>query len=192
MGLIICSLCCLQTYHADRVGIERRTVKQSNCNEWHRIRSCIVTASNVGTIVLMTEHRNKEAFAEQLVNPKPIHSPALSWGRKYESIALREYEERSGNIVKKCGLFISESHPFIGGSPDGLVAVTTILEIKCLYSIRNDKISAKNLDYLVERDGKLFLRENSRYFYQVQTKMLQVDNSVILLCGRHVIWHACL
>lgn len=148
---MLLSLCCLQTYHADRVGIDRRTVKQSNCNEWHQIRSCIVTAFNVGTnVVLMTKRRNKEAFAEQLVNLKPIYSPVLSWGRKYESIALQEYEERNGNIVKKCGLFISESHPFIGGSPDGLVAVATVLEIKCPYSIRNDKILAKNLDYLVE------------------------------------------
>lgn len=119
----------------------------------------------------MTERRNKEAFAEQLLNPKPIRCAAISWGKKYESVALQEYEKITGNIVKKCGLFISESHPFIGGSPDGLVAVATVLEIKCPYSIRNDKISAKNLDYLVERDGELFLRESSKYYYQVQTEM---------------------
>lgn len=36
----------------------------------------------------------------------------------------------TGNVVRKCGFFISEIHPFLGASPDGITEKGCLVEIK--------------------------------------------------------------
>jgi hypothetical protein len=55
----------------------------------------------------------------------------------------------SSEAIKDCGLFISEHHPFLAASPDGVIGDDGLIEIKCPYTARdftpeNAIISKKN------------------------------------------------
>ena len=63
---------------------------------------------------------------ERLIAQKPFSSAAVKHGRKYEPMALKEYEKnarRTGRPVKvlKSGLFVSPNIPILGCSPDAKV-----------------------------------------------------------------------
>lgn len=119
----------------------------------------------------MTDKKNVESFVDTIINPKPYRSPATDWGKLNEKNAINAYEKASTNPVATCGLFISLDHPYLAASPDGLVRLLTVLEVKCPYSIKDSIIRADNLPYLELKDNKLSLKTNSNYYYQVQTQM---------------------
>ena len=48
-------------------------------------------------------------------------SAALEWGSSHEDIAIQTYEQKTEQTVYPCGFSISDSHPFLGASPDGIV-----------------------------------------------------------------------
>ena len=74
--------------------------------------------------------------------------------------------------VERRGLQLDETHPFIGGSVDGVVLCDccepSILEIKCPFSIRNGTVAndGNGLQYLTD---ELQLKINHNYYYQLQT-----------------------
>lgn len=119
----------------------------------------------------MTDKKNVDVFVDSIINPKHFRSPAIDWGKLNEDNAIRAYEKATANHVAPCGLFISENHPYVAASPDGLVKSLTVLEVKCPYSIRDSVISADTLSYLEEKNNNLSLKTNSNYYYQVQTQM---------------------
>jgi len=53
---------------------------------------------------------------------------------------IEQFSKETGNVVRKCVFFISETHPFLGASPDGLT------EKGCLVEVR--KVTSKD-DYSV-------------------------------------------
>ncbi|XP_060594190.1 uncharacterized protein LOC132748587 [Ruditapes philippinarum] len=78
-------------------------------------------------------------------------------------------------LIQQSGLWINPKYPFIGASPDGLVSCDCcgegVVEIKCPYCAKGKKLSEAKLNYLSE--GKL--KENHRYFYQVQTQLIVTE-----------------
>ena len=49
---------------------------------------------------------------------------------------------------------------------------TVLVEVKCPFSSKDKDISAKTVPYLQEEeDGKLSLKENHQYFFQIQGQM---------------------
>jgi len=119
-----------------------------------------------------------------LVNPKSFSTPATRWGQMHEKDAIAKFEEMSHIKVRPCGLFISKEYPFIGATPDALVCEVTVLEVKCPYSIREEKISPEILSCLELRDGELHLKRSHNYYYQVQTQLLATGRQ----CCDFVIW----
>lgn len=78
----------------------------------------------------------------------------------------------TGVKIESCGFFISQSHPFLGASPDGLIGTDTVVEVKCPYSRKNSLISEKTLPYLyVNASGNLSLKENHTYYHQIQGQL---------------------
>jgi hypothetical protein len=67
----------------------------------------------------------------------------------------------------------------LGASPDGLVDLDSIVEIKCPFAARNTDIKTaieKKIKYLEMNprdDDKILLKENDNYMYQVQRQLLQ-------------------
>jgi hypothetical protein len=71
--------------------------------------------------------------------------------------------------VCKSGLCISLEHPFLAASPDGLVGTESIVEVKCPYAARNDKITPnEHFPFLTD---SMQLKPNHNYYAQVQGQM---------------------
>jgi len=77
------------------------------------------------------------------------HIPAIVWGREKEATAVSTYidhHKKNGNggvTVSKSGFLVSETHPFLGASPDRCVYNPRspndpygFQEIKCPYKYR--------------------------------------------------------
>jgi len=93
-----------------------------------RQRKFRFTASNFGKI--SQRQRNHTNFVEDLLAQKAFSSAAVEHGKKYEPVALKEYEKymrKLGRPVKvlKSGLFISPKIPILG-SPD-----VKVIDLSC-------------------------------------------------------------
>ncbi|OMQ44726.1 lambda exonuclease family protein [Ensifer sp. 1H6] len=109
--------------------------------EWHAIRLGKVTASRVADVIAKTKSgpsASRAKYAGELIAERLTGSPAerfsnaaMAWGTEQEPEARKTYEfYRDTDVVQVA--FVS--HPVIGdsgASPDGLVDVDGLLEIKC-------------------------------------------------------------
>lgn len=154
-------------------AIEIRTRDQQKNSEWYKERCMRITSSNFGKICNATSRTDFRNLSEKLLKRQEARSPALDHGRMYESTALEQYAQSSGNNYSKCGLIICKSHPFLASSPDGLVDNDIVVEVKCPYSARNVLINPVHVPYLREAEhGGLELKKNHNYYYQIQGQML--------------------
>ncbi|XP_065894857.1 uncharacterized protein [Dysidea avara] len=82
-------------------------------------------------------------------------------------------------MVIQCGLILDPEFPFLGATPDGLVyckcCESRVLEIKCPFSCKNKAFSEAILDnssfFLEDDNGRLALKEDHMYYYQIQLQM---------------------
>ena len=100
-----------------------------------------------------------------------VNAKLLLWGLNPESDVRRMYEKfmklkQDQFKLESTGLFVSEAHPFVRVSPDGLASCSChskkwIIEIKCPYSIESldATIAAKQrmLKYLTKVDGQFIM-----------------------------------
>lgn len=109
--------------------------------EWFAARCGKVTASRLGDVIAKTktgpsERRRGymlELIAERLTQSAADHFPsqAMEWGTMHEGLARSAYEAARGLLVEEVGFVQHPSIPMAGASPDGLIGVDGILEIKC-------------------------------------------------------------
>ncbi|XP_063384478.1 uncharacterized protein LOC134670606 [Cydia fagiglandana] len=151
------------------VNTEKATKVQDKSKEWHNLRCCRVTASNFHVACHATT--GKDHLIQRIMNPRAIHTRAITHGKIHESTAIAKYEEYFGLKVEKSGLHISEEFPFLAASPDGLLGDETVIEVKCPYAARYMPITAVTVPYLESIVGKLHLKRNHPYFYQIQGQL---------------------
>lgn len=109
--------------------------------EWHALRLGKVTASRVADVVAKTKsgpstsraNYAAELIAERLTGnaAERFTNAAMQWGTDNEPFARKGYEFMTDNAVEQIGFV---DHPTIlmtGASPDGLVGMDGLLEIKC-------------------------------------------------------------
>jgi putative phage-type endonuclease len=109
--------------------------------EWFAERLGRVGASRVADIVARTKSgysTSRENYAVELALERltgqradSYQNAAMQWGTETEPMARAAYEATTGVMVTECG---SIPHPRIemaGASPDGLIGVDGLLEIKC-------------------------------------------------------------
>ena len=107
--------------------IERDTREQRNSSLWFSVRRYKITASIFGAILSRKESTPPDNLVLRILQPKNFTSPATSYGIEMEHVAVKAYvtyQERHGHpniTVTKCGFHISNTHPFLGASPDGAV-----------------------------------------------------------------------
>lgn len=108
--------------------------------EWHEARRGKVTASRVGDIIAKTKSgysKSRADYMEQLLDERlgvPTESysnAAMEWGKAQEPTARAVFEYLTGMTVEEVGFVDHPSIAMAGASPDGLVALESILEIKC-------------------------------------------------------------
>lgn len=117
--------------------IEQRT------EEWFEQRKGRVTASSVGAILGLSPYMKREDVMRNMVREYHGYerefkgNNATEYGTFHEDMAVMDYQLKTGNVVAKTGF-----HTFgnwIGASPDGIIDMWTLIEIKCPYGQR-DKI----------------------------------------------------
>jgi hypothetical protein len=165
-------------------NIESNTRKQAICEVWKAERKYRFTASQFHLI--SRRQRNHDNFAKTLMHPKDISSVYLEHGKKYEPVALQEYQKVMFNRktpvkVFPSGFVICQNCGILGASPDGKVIDPGCLdsfglaEVKCPQT----KFSVTPLDAALDpkfyldkvSDNECKLRTNHQYYAQVQGQM---------------------
>lgn len=109
--------------------------------EWFAARLGNVTASRVADVIAKTKSgysASRENYMAQLICERMTNTvaesytnAAMAWGTETEPLARAAYESVADVLVDEVGYI---AHPTIeraGASPDGLVGVFGLLEIKC-------------------------------------------------------------
>jgi putative phage-type endonuclease len=109
--------------------------------EWFAARLGNVTASRVADVIAKTKSgysASRDNYMAQLICERMTNtvaesfsSPAMQWGTETEPLARAAYESLADVLVDEVGYV---QHPRIeraGASPDGLVGLFGLLEIKC-------------------------------------------------------------
>lgn len=115
------------------------------------------------------------SLAHTILHPPRLRKEAVVYGLMQEETAAKKFTEVTGLNVTPCGLFIDEEegHSYLAASPDGLVGDDALLEIKCPHTQRDSKISSASylFPFLENKNGKLKLKSNHDFFYQVQGQL---------------------
>ena len=101
--------------------IAEKTVGQDN-SIWHAESRLRVTASNIGTIVKRRENTNPCRLVHQLLYRYRFVTEHTDYGKKEESSSVKDSKTlkcNEGLMVKKEGIIVSHTHPYLAGSPDG-------------------------------------------------------------------------
>lgn len=135
---------------------------------WFAVRLGKVTASRVADVVAKTKtgySASRSNYMAQLVcerltgtKGESFTNDAMQWGIDKEPEARAAYEAKTGELVEEVGFI---DHPLIamsGASPDGLVGIDHMVEIKC-------PSTATHIDYIYER------KPPTKYLYQMQWQM---------------------
>lgn len=103
--------------------------------EWLEKRRNHLTASQVASVCGDNPYDSRiSLLRKKLGIDKPFQgNEATEWGTRLEPIAIRMYEERTGNKVFELGLLksVNEDEDFIAGSPDGITHNHRLIEVKC-------------------------------------------------------------
>lgn len=136
--------------------------------EWYSIRIGRVTASRVADIMAKTKtgasasRKNymAELVCERLTGAKAdgFTSAAMVWGIDHEAEARKAYEVLTFTDVIQVGFVNHPSIEMAGCSPDGLVEIEGLVEIKC-------PSTAKHIETLLSREA------DKQYFAQMQMQM---------------------
>lgn len=114
---------------------------QQGTDSWHQIRCGKVTASRVADIIAKTKSgysTSRENYLAQLVcermTGKPTESftnAAMLHGTETEPFARAAYELIKDVLVEEVGFVLHPNISEAGASPDGLVGLFGLVEIKC-------------------------------------------------------------
>lgn len=111
-------------------------------NEWIKERVGCLTASRMAdALSFLKNGKESEArrklkvalVAERMTGfaTENFVNDAMKWGIEQEAAAKERYEEVTGNLIASCGFALHETIPYLGASPDGLVAPDGLVECKC-------------------------------------------------------------
>lgn len=163
----------------DEVGAFKHV--EQGTDLWDKIRVGRFTSSEMWK--LLTPPKTKEAkeagklsetaltyinvkVAETLTGQQKASSYAypLVFGKEQEPLAIEAFCEHTGYTHETIGFVAFGEHS--GGSPDGLINETDILEVKCPWAIETQ------LDYLMLTDQWDLKRLKPEYYWQIMSNLL--------------------
>ena len=152
--------------------LELSTRGQSHNQKWCKERIHRLHSSRFGRICKATDRTDKDALAKSLTCHVKLNVPSLKYGRTFEKVAVEQYETLMSTTVNECGIFVRPEYPYVASSPDGIVNSDLLIEVKCPYTSRDKTIDEVSVPYLIkESNGKLNLRRDHDYFYQIQGQL---------------------
>lgn len=109
--------------------------------EWFAARLGKVTASKVGDVMARTKtgySASRENYMAQLIcerltgtKQESYSNAAMEWGTETEPLARAAYEAAKDVLVDEVGIIDHPFLPMCAASPDGLISIDGMLEIKC-------------------------------------------------------------
>lgn len=150
---------------------------EQRSEEWFAARRGRITGSAVGAILGLSPFMKPDDVLRRMVREKfdaPsefIGNVATDWGTANEPNAIGQYELETGIRVMPAGFYTHEH--WLGASPDGLVGQEGLIEVKCPYSLRNEKAPvqfkplAMQMHYYAQIQIQLFITGKPWcHFYQ--------------------------
>lgn len=156
--------------------IENLTRQQDKSTEWSDERCKRLTASTFHRICTATNRTDHEALATSYTVRNELFTKAVKHGKKYEPVAIEKLEGELGIKTNVCGLYVSQSHPYLAGSPDRIYGDDTVVEVKCPYTAQ-DEINADTVGYLIKEGDDIILDKKCNYYYQVQGQLFCTGRS---------------
>lgn len=156
--------------------IELDTRDQNESELWLSLRREMLTASNFGNVCRLRPTTSCAATVKSILYPPSIDTAAMKYGRDKEKIARKELATKLNKEIKPCGLFIDNTNPFLGASPDGLIEENGLIKIK--YPVSAEHLTAEKaietlpfLKGIFDKKDPNKMNRNHRYFYQVQGQL---------------------
>ena len=157
------------------------TIPQSKCKLWHKERGPRATGTKISSIIALLK-KNEPDMHEKLLDlfkesptgrSKKEKTKAMIYGNDREENARNEYRESTDQTVVELGLVIKDKFWWAGSSPDGIILENEndldnygLLEIKCIYSQRDDPVIDTKKCAFLDKNSKL--RKYHPYNYQIQ------------------------
>ncbi|KAL9961806.1 hypothetical protein ACROYT_G030828 [Oculina patagonica] len=161
----------------ERGNIALATKAQSNCQAWFEHRRVRITASQSKRALIKPSTSPTKAMREILHYNSHYQSNKMTQGLKDEKKIILLYENKVDCKVSETGFVISQSHPFLGASPDGTVD-GGLVEIKRIFT---DGLSLQEAvckrGICKETPHGLVINRNHKFYYQVQQLMLCTKSS---------------
>ncbi|XP_054005272.1 uncharacterized protein LOC128890641 [Hylaeus anthracinus] len=177
----------LNEWQNQKEKIEQETIEQCKSRKWLAHKSKLLTASNFGKVCRRRTDTPCAKMVQSLYHPRVLNVPAVEYGRENEEIAREELSKKENIEIKKCGLFIDASIPYLGASPDSVIGEDGIVEIKCPKSAEDvtpeEAITTKKSVKAIFTDSTgSALRKTHPYFYQVQGQLDITGRKYCLFC----------
>ena len=121
-------------YLREQVKILKKIKQPEQKTEgWYLMRENKITASDIATAIDESKYQRDYILMKKKTTRDRtfITSRAMSWGIKYEDVAIKIYEYRNNVNVVEYGCIPHSVHDWIGASPDGITDDGVMLEIKC-------------------------------------------------------------
>ena len=114
---------------------------EQRTEEWFAARLGKVTASRVADVIAKTksgysasrDNYMAQLICERLTNTQgeSFTNAAMQWGTETEPLARSAYEALHGLLIEEVGFVQHPKFEQAGASPDGLVGLFGMLEVKC-------------------------------------------------------------
>jgi hypothetical protein len=114
--------------------IESKTRDQHNSMLWYNVRKPRITASQGKRCLLKGSTSPTKAISEILMYKPRVQTCHMKKGIEMEPMIIERFSQETGNTARKCGFFISKSHPYLGASPDGITDKGNLIEVKYVTS----------------------------------------------------------
>lgn len=160
----------------DIPAIAERTKGQRDNHLWFDMRFGRLTASNFGSILTAIDNKrfSKSLYSKLLGSMSLENVRSIQYGINHEEAAIHAFEVLKDLKVEQTGIWLDQSG-LLGASPDGLVGVDAIVEVKCPYKHRNSSREEVLCDkmYCFEEldDGDYDIKENHPYYQQIQGQL---------------------
>ena len=96
----------------------------SSIQHWFSVWHYRITASLFGHVLHHQETTLPDSLVLRIVEQKQFSSAATEWELKHEPVAIQQYidyQRACSNNHLMVFFLLSESHPYLGASPDGAV-----------------------------------------------------------------------
>lgn len=154
----------------DREEIAQLTLQQQTCRLWYDVRQPRITASQCKRCMLRETTSPSKAIAEILMYKGTVQTQAMKDGIDWEPKIIQRFMEITNHKVRKSGFIVSESHPFLGASPDGITEDEELVEVKKVLSKENENLSSTICRLGIYKHD-LKLNTNHKYYYQIQQQL---------------------